>query len=238
MTALAGTVIGVVGGSGGVGASTFAAVLAARARGAMLVDLDGVGGGIDVLLGIEATAGARWSQLQTDGGRLDPDLLARGLPRWGGVPVLAADAGPPPAHAVPTVLAAAAAAGPAVLDLPRGPCPERAAALRDCALVVLLAQGSVRGVAAARAVAVGLSEVRCGLVLRRGLVGAAEAGRLVGVPLMGLVPRLRAPGDQLLNPRRPPVGLARVAAGILDGLMLDGSAVDVRTVGALAGRAS
>jgi len=69
-------VLGVVGGSGGVGASTFAAVLAAVTGRAMLVDLDVVGGGIDVLLGIEDVAGARWSGLRVGGGRLDPALLA------------------------------------------------------------------------------------------------------------------------------------------------------------------
>jgi hypothetical protein len=97
-------------------------------------------------------------------------------------------------------------------------------ALRHCAVVVLVAHGSVRGLAAARAVAVGLPAVRCGLVLRRGLVGAAEASRLIGVPLMGRAPRLGAPREQPVNPRRPPAGLSRVAAGILDGLSGDGLA--------------
>ena len=68
-------VIGVVGGCGGAGASTFACVLAATAATgwpAVLVDLDPVAGGIDVLLGIEAVPGARWSGLRLGGGRLDP----------------------------------------------------------------------------------------------------------------------------------------------------------------------
>ena len=69
---------GVVGGSGGVGASTFAAVLAAVTARAMLVDIDVVGGGIDVLLGIEDVPGARWSGLRVGGGRLDPGSLADG----------------------------------------------------------------------------------------------------------------------------------------------------------------
>ena len=51
-----GVVVGVVGGSGGVGASTFASPSLPRGRGATLIDLDPVGGGIDVLLGIEDAA--------------------------------------------------------------------------------------------------------------------------------------------------------------------------------------
>ncbi|MBD0322964.1 MAG: hypothetical protein ICV72_06190, partial [Aldersonia sp.] len=53
-----GTVLAVIGGRGGAGASTFAAALAstadrAEARATLLVDCDAGGGGIDLLLGIE-----------------------------------------------------------------------------------------------------------------------------------------------------------------------------------------
>ena len=54
--------IGVVGGSGGVGASVFAAVLAATAAvlggRALLIDLDVTGGGVDVTLGLESAVPA------------------------------------------------------------------------------------------------------------------------------------------------------------------------------------
>jgi anion-transporting ArsA/GET3 family ATPase len=85
-------VLGVIGGSGGVGASTFSAALAERAAQeyghAALVDLDPGRGGVDVLLGIEAVPGARWSGLQLDGGQLDPQALLQGLPSWREVAVL------------------------------------------------------------------------------------------------------------------------------------------------------
>src|SRR5579875_2141374 len=87
-------VVAVLGGSGGVGASTFAAALATAAGRAVLVDCDPLGGGIDVLLGVEAVPGARWSGLRVNGGRLDPHALDEGLPRWRDVRVLAADAPP------------------------------------------------------------------------------------------------------------------------------------------------
>jgi hypothetical protein len=214
-----GPVLGVVGGSGGVGASTFAAVLAAVTGRAMLVDLDVVGGGIDVLLGIEDVPGARWSGLRVGGGRLDPKLLADGLPRWGPVPVLSADTAPDSAEAVAQVLAAAASLGPVVVDLGRGPTASRGAAVTRCALVVLLAAAQVRGLLAARAVAAGLSGAPTGLVLRRGPVAPDQAAPMTATALIGVVPALASSRDRTIDARRPPRSLARAAAGVLDGVL-------------------
>ena len=211
------SVIGVVGGSGGVGASSFAAVLAAVAGGALLVDLDVAGGGIDVTLGIESTAGARWSGLRLAGGRLAPDALIGGLPRWGAVPVLAADVAELDPDAVLQVLEVARANGPVVLDLPRRGCPERAAALLHCALVVVLARADVDGLVAAHALTEGLPELPRGLVCRRGEVAATDAARLVGLPLLGELPSLGR-DRPVLNPHRMPSATSRVAAGVLRGL--------------------
>jgi hypothetical protein len=211
------SVIGVVGGSGGVGASSFAAVLASVAGGALLVDLDVAGGGIDVTLGIESASGARWSGLRLAGGRLEPDVLVGGLPRWGSVPVLAADVAELDPDPVLQVLDVARATGPVVLDLPRRSCPERAAALLHCALVVVLARADVDGLVAAHALTDGLPELPRGLVCRRGEVSAADAARLVGVPLLGELPALD--GSRLvLNSHRLPSAATRVASGVLRGL--------------------
>jgi secretion/DNA translocation related CpaE-like protein len=210
-------VVGVLGGRGGVGASTFAAVLAAlagRTGGALLIDLDAAGGGIDVALGIESVPGARWSGLHVAGGHLDPADLLAGLPRWGPCSVLAADLPELDAEAVLQVLAAASAAAPVVLDLPRAPCAERAAGLLRCDLVVVVSRADVGGLVGAHAVASSLPEVPVGLVLRRGAVASASAAELVGLPLLGEIRGGGAP----LDPRRLPRGLARVAGGVLDGL--------------------
>ncbi|SHG10026.1 MinD-like ATPase involved in chromosome partitioning or flagellar assembly [Jatrophihabitans endophyticus] len=209
--------IGVVGGSGGVGASCFAAVLALVAAPAMLVDLDCAGGGIDVVLGVEQRPGARWSGLQVAGGRLDPADLAGGLPRAGGASVLAADLATLDADAVLQVVAAAVSLGPVVLDLPRADTRARAAALVVCDLVVLLARADVAGLVAAHAAAAALADVRVGLVVRRGEVSPREAAALVGVPLLGVLPSLR-PGRFALDPGRPPRPASRVAAGVLAGV--------------------
>lgn len=207
-------VVGVLGGSGGVGASTFAAALATSAGRSVLVDCDPVGGGIDVLLGIEAVPGARWSGLHVDGGRLDPQLLGDGLPRWGEVGVLAADVPPSPA-AVDQVIAAAAELGTVVLDLPREPGPLRDAALARCRLCVIVACSRVAGLAAARATLPGGPAL--GLVLRRGArpmaVPSVDAARMLGVSLLGALPALDGSDVGADLPR----AMLRVAAGVLDG---------------------
>lgn len=215
------TVLGVIGGSGGVGASSFAAVLAAAAGGAVLIDLDTAGGGVDVTLGIESSTGARWSGLRVAGGRLDPGALVGGLPRWGTVPVLAADVSELDPDAVRQVVEVASDVGPVVLDLPRRNGPERAAALEQCTLVVVLARGDVDGLVSAHAVADALPEVPCGLVCRRGEVSSADAALLVGRPLLGELPALGG-HPLVLNSHRLPVAMARVAAGVLHGLGPDG----------------
>ena len=98
----------VVGTSGGVGASTLAAaVAAARAgsggpsraqrgfagavHGATLVDLDLARGGIDVTVGLEHVGGPRWPDLMRARGRVDGVALRRLLPQAHDCAVLAAN---------------------------------------------------------------------------------------------------------------------------------------------------
>ena len=212
---MTGVVVGVLGGSGGVGASSFAGVLATAAMPAVLVDLDIVGGGLDVLLGIEDARGARWSGLRLDGGRLDPHALLDGLPRWRSVPVLAVDADEPAPAAALQVIDTAARLGTVITDLPRARSPLRDAVLGSCDLCVVVARSAVRDIAAARAVLRSLPDVATGLVLRRDELTAAEAADLIGVPLLGELPPL----DHVPPPaRRPSRVAARVAGGVLDGL--------------------
>ena len=92
------------------------------------------------------------------------------------------------------------------------------AAVADCDLVVVLARGDVEGLVAARAQVGGLPSVPLGVVGRRGEVGGVEASRVVGCRLLGTLPRLprlRRP----LDPHRLPGPPARVAAGVLSGLV-------------------
>jgi hypothetical protein len=228
-------VIGVVGGRGGAGASTFAGVLAAMAAlggPALLVDLDPVAGGIDVLLGIETALGARWSGLRLEGGRLDPDTLLGGLPRWATAAVLSADVGPAPA-AVAQVLAVATRAGPVVVDLGRWASPARDAALSRCALTVLVCGADVRSVTGARTVRLDLGPVPLGVVVTRSGHDPAPPSRvaaLVDAPLIGIVSAGRRRGDSPLDAAGLPRGMTRVARGVLDAVEGPGPVAADRTM--------
>jgi hypothetical protein len=178
-----GPCVGVHGGSGGVGASCLAAAIAACTGPAVLVDLDVHGGGLDVLLGIEKEAGTRWSGLHSDGGRIDPAEVAEALPRWGSVSVLSCDREELPAAAVRSVLVAARALGPVVVDLGRSGGAARDVALASCDLVAVVVRATVPGVAAAARVVGRLPRWHLviapgGSLSRRkaiGALGAAEA---------------------------------------------------------------
>jgi secretion/DNA translocation related CpaE-like protein len=87
-------VIGVIGGVGGAGASCYAATLALEAgrRGhrVLLVDGDPLGGGLDVLLGIEKAEGLRWPTAPAQSRAITARSLTEALPHTGNVWVLTA----------------------------------------------------------------------------------------------------------------------------------------------------
>lgn len=89
--------LGVVGGSGGAGASVLASALARCAADSgintILVDADPLGGGLDVVLGCENTDGLRWPALAASRGRLRPSTLVQALPRDGNLSILSWDRG-------------------------------------------------------------------------------------------------------------------------------------------------
>lgn len=190
----------VVGAVGGVGASTLAALLARRwaadGERVTLVDLDPVGGGIDVLLGIEAVEGVRWADLGGVRGTLDGADLDGLLPTWRGVEVLSGDrrTGPVEGEAFRAVWPALSGAGRVVVaDLPGhalvpsdgGPGP--LAGGRD---VLLVTGQDVLGVAGGVRVR-GTLGSQVPLVLRRrarARVAPLEAARLLDADLVGLLP--------------------------------------------------
>jgi secretion/DNA translocation related CpaE-like protein len=196
-----GCVIGVAGGSGGVGASVLAAALGMRAvtagRTAVCVDGHRLGGGLEVTLGVEQERGLRWPDLADVRGRVDGSDLLRRLPSVDGLPVLSFDRSSdvvPTDEAVREVVSALVAVVElVVLDLPRpdeplfGPC---VAAVDG---VVLLGGAGVRQLAALSAVAPRLAshceEVWLALrsTDRGGQLADVTAGAL-DLPLVGVVP--------------------------------------------------
>lgn len=107
----------VVPASGGLGASTLAAVTA-RQLGGTLVDGDVEGPGADATLVLETEPGLRWPDLAGLEGEVDHRRLLPRLP--GQQPHVLAGAGPCTleAHAVRSAVRALRQAGPVVVDLP------------------------------------------------------------------------------------------------------------------------
>jgi secretion/DNA translocation related CpaE-like protein len=194
-----GSLVCIVGGSGGVGASTLAtglAFVAARAsRRTMLIDADSRSGGLDLLLGAERTAGWRWPRLAYARGHLG-DLTGQ-LPAIEGVDLLSMARGEstpgwePRAEQLKSVaLSAMRSHEITVVDLPRALCAAAREPLRRAKLAALVVRDDVRGVAAGREVVREL-EGECGhlgLVVRRGRTRLLEPDLVatgVGLPLLG-----------------------------------------------------
>ena len=195
-----GRLVAVLGGSGGVGASTWAAGLAITAAhrdlATALVDADPLGGGLDLLMGAERSAGWRWSRLAGARGHLG-DLSAQ-LPSAGGVDLLSVgrsepgDPGPPGAEQLSAVLRSMSRSHElTVVDLPRFPDWIARDVCRQADVVVVLARADVRGVSATRAVLDRLVDAPGpGLVVRTrrtGVVTARAVAEGLGLVLLGTV---------------------------------------------------
>jgi len=154
-------IIGVIGGSGGVGASVLSAAIAIRAAQAgmrpVCLDGDRLGGGLDVTLGIEQERGVRWPDLAGARGRIDGPELLRRLPSVDGVGVLSFDRArdvPLAAEIVHDVLLAlSVAADVVVVDLPSPDHQIFEALAPSVDAMVLLAGSGICDLAGASAIA-------------------------------------------------------------------------------------
>ncbi len=231
-----GAVIACIGGHGGAGASVLAAAVAVRSAqersgSTLLLDVDELGGGVDLLLGIENTEGLRWPDLTLESGHVLADSLHAALPRAAAnLAVLCprrGDVRPVAIEAVTTVIDAGRENGDiVVIDLPR-----RADALLDAVvesadLVVIITSATLHGCAATRETSsrVAAQTDRFGCVVRGPAPGGLSAQHIadaVGLPLLagmrsdpGLVIALES-GALALRRRSP---LCRAADRIIDRL--------------------
>ena len=190
--------IAVVGGCGGSGASTLACALALTAArsglAAALVDVDPIGGGLDVLLGGEEERGLRWPDLSGARGRIDGGALSDALPNLHGITVLSWDRDRPPMIPPDTIKSVVRAVRRrhdyVVMDVPRHTDQVGDEALRQSDTGLLVVPAEVRALAAA---AQALERIRPALrdvraVVRQpspaGLTSEAVA-RGLGLPLAG-----------------------------------------------------
>lgn len=235
-----GQLICVVGGSGGVGASTCAAGLAfvgARlgAR-AMLIDADPLGGGIDLLVGAERMEGWRWPRLASARGHLGD--LGGQLPQVEGVDVLSmarggTGGGPDAEQMASVVLSARRSHGLTVVDVPRSLGPAAREGLRRADRVLLVVQADVRGVAASRDLLRELDQAcrNLSLVVRLGRVRGVDAQTVatgLELELAGVVgddSALVGAADTGDPPARSPrSALARTCRAILEPMLTAGAA--------------
>lgn len=223
-----GRVIGVIGGSGGAGATTFACALgqsAARSGAAVIIDCDPQGPGLDRLLGLERTDGFRWDALCQTTGRLSARALRDALPRKGSLGVLSwyvgAGAQTLQAFAVREALSAARRGHDLVVaDLPRTPDKLVDEVAARCDQLLIVAVGSVLGVsAAARMRARFADHPDVGVVLRGEAVDAGDVESAVRLPVVAQMrdqPRLGEALDLGLGPLRSRRGpLARAVTEVL-----------------------
>ncbi|WP_110207430.1 septum site-determining protein Ssd [Nocardioides daejeonensis] len=223
----AGRVVGLIGGAGGTGTTTFACALgltAARRSSTVLLDLDAQGPGLDVVLGIDEVSGLQWETLGQTTGRLAARSFREALPRRDGLGVVTWAQGKPRAlapFAVRETLAAAERGHDLVLlDLPRhldGVTDEMTA---RCDRLVVVVRGDLPGLSSATRLVHGLRErgpVSCVL---RGGGEVDDVQRLLGVPVLARIPQQRGLTEEIdlgrgpLRSRRS--GLSRAAADVLD----------------------
>jgi secretion/DNA translocation related CpaE-like protein len=232
----------VSGSCGGAGASTLAVALsltaAAGCGGALLVDADDRGGGLDLLLGAEHVEGVRWPELAGLRGRVSGAALLAALPEVDGVHVLAAareSACPVPSEALSAVVEAVRAEGcPVVVDLPRSR-TDAGPLLADADLIVLVVPAQLRAACAARLVvdgsADGLGWPAARVVLRRvpGGLDAREVADVVGRPVVAELPDDRTAPARADRGRPPPLGprspWGRISRALLDGVLPAAEAV-------------
>ncbi|HWB65893.1 MAG TPA: septum site-determining protein Ssd [Mycobacteriales bacterium] len=223
-----GRVIAVIGGCGGGGASTLAAGLAltaARTAETLLIDADPLGGGLDVLLGVEHRPGLRW-----------PDVAGQRAVDWAGAAdqllrrdqlvLLACDrsaTGLPAAAAVRVLDGATRRFPLTVIDLPRALDGATARLAGGAGTVLLVVPASVRAVAAAAAVRNGLTSLglRPSIVVRDPgfrRLSARQVGDALGLMVAAEVRSEKAVGTAAAHgepPLRRPRGSLSVACTTL-----------------------
>jgi len=195
-----GAVLAVIGGRGGSGASVFAAAAAMGAvregRDAILVDCDPLGGGLDLLLGVERESGLRWPDLRVRSGRLSMSSLKAALPGVdhgrGRLAVVSCDreGEGPTVESVSAVVDAGRRSGHVVVcDLPRHLGAVGTAVVERADLVAVVVLAEVRAAVSAKRVTgrIGAAAGRAGLVVRGpspDSLAPDNVADAVGIPLL------------------------------------------------------
>lgn len=198
--------LGVVGGCGGAGASSFAARLAAAARPhgpVTLIDADPLGGGSDLLVEAPPQEGIRWQDAATLGPD-DGEALRAGLPMVDEVRMLVAGEEPgPEVPALPPVLSALSPlGGTVVVDLSPAMAPAAAEHLHQLLVVVPTTDHAVRATARRLRAWQLPGDLAHAVVRRSGPLGAGEVCEDLALPLAASYRDSRRGTVPLLDVRR------------------------------------
>lgn len=222
-----GLVLGVLAGSGGAGATTYAAALAslgAERGSTLLVDADRLGPGAGRVLGLEDLPGVTWGDLGQTSGRLGARALREAVPHVGSLGLLGwplGDTPTPQPEVVREVLAAARRGHDlVVVDLPRESDPATEALVTGCDLVLVVVRANVTGTASAARLLSRLPERDRLRIVVRGRAAEPEAiGRALGIPVAASMADQRGLSEAIdlgLGPvRSKRTPLARAATEVL-----------------------
>lgn len=229
-----------VGGSGGVGATTLACGLAQRGHRqglqVALVELDPCGGGVDLVFGAEQAKGWRWPDLASATGHIGDlrgqlpnvsgvDLVSTGRSRTSRDQPSRATVGLPRAEAVQAVLASLGRSHDLVV-LDAGAYPDPGLGART-AQTLLVVAAEVKAVVAARSKVAAQTLDDAMAVVRTGpgrRLDAALVGETIGLPILGVVPHDGSLPQALESGTPPGLGGSRFAKAcdrLLDGLLGD-----------------
>lgn len=227
-----GAVMGIIGGSGGAGATTTAIWLAQAAAGhgvsTVLIDGDRWGGGLELAVTADEIPGLRWPDFAETRGSIDPSQFRDSLPMAGGFAYLSwpgtrESVQIPAADAVAAVVDAARRSFELILvDIGRS--GEGLGTLAwDCDRILLLTMAHLKSAVAAARVLNELPPVDAGLLVRGTGTTSVDApliAETLGLPLLGVLPEMRgvAAGTELgrlleLGRRKP---VRRFASSVLE----------------------
>lgn len=220
-----GKVVAVLGACGGSGASVLSAVLCRVAGDATLIDAHQFSGGLDLLLGLEATPGARWGDIDfTAGGAVSRAEMRGALPATEDDTALltfprttVADPFRLSPEELNAVVHAAGTEGLTAVDTPLALLPDR------CDLAVVVLRPELRAAAAAARIVAecNAAGVANALLLRQSSWASLEPAQVedtAKAPVIAQVQQVRGLTKQLDQsglPAKLPRTLARAAEAVL-----------------------
>lgn len=190
-------IIGVIGATGGLGASlissSLAVMFAQSDKTVALAETNFCSGGLDVLWGIEESKGTRWADLIYPSGRISPQDLYRSLPKASGVSVLSTDSqdGRMPASYSEILSDLSQAVDVLIIDLAKTPDAGITELLELCTDLIIVTGSTIRSTSATNQLMQLASKLASAKLIVRMIPGtgldAQNVSKTLGLQLLGTV---------------------------------------------------